>query len=144
MLRSNSVEEFLNDADIVDSDLRDLCLKLEDPSLQQIRDACADFARGDDAEEAEDMSDESDTDDEDGDTFADMVADNDRYAYLHTDEWLAEKLFPDELKPPQGQDQILVTEDSSYSMWQECMEPCQRKGNVSRRLATVFYYSQRL
>ncbi|KAL7920477.1 hypothetical protein ACQKWADRAFT_314862, partial [Trichoderma austrokoningii] len=42
-LRSSSVEDFLNDADIVDSDLRDLCLKLEDPSLQQIRDACADF-----------------------------------------------------------------------------------------------------
>lgn len=99
-LRSNSVEEFLNDADIVDSDLRDLCLKLEDPSLQQIRDACADFARGNDAEEeAEDMSDESDTEDEDGDTFADMMADHDRYAHLHTDDWLPEKLFPDELKP---------------------------------------------
>lgn len=99
-LRSNSVEEFLNDADIVDSDLRDLCLKLEDPSLQQIRDACADFAHGNDAEEeAEDMSDESDTEDEDGDTFADMMADHDRYAHLHTDDWLPEKLFPDELKP---------------------------------------------
>lgn len=99
-LRSNSVEEFLNDADIVDSDLRDLCLKLEDPSLQQIRDACADFARGDDAEEeVDDVSDESDTEDEDDDTFADMMNDNDRYAHLHTDDWLAEKLFPDELKP---------------------------------------------
>lgn len=50
-LRASSVEEFLNDAEMVDADLRDLCLKLEDPSLQQIRDACADFARGDEAEE---------------------------------------------------------------------------------------------
>ncbi|KAK1239980.1 hypothetical protein MKX08_007422 [Trichoderma sp. CBMAI-0020] len=99
-LRFNSVEEFLNDADIVDSDLRDLCLKLEDPSLQQIRDTCADFARGDDAEEeADDISDESDTEDEDGDTFADTMADYDRYKHLHTASWLPEKLFPDELKP---------------------------------------------
>lgn len=76
--------------------LRDLCLKLEDPSLQQIRDACADFARGDDAEEdIDDVSDE----DEDGDTFADMMADNGRYAHLHTDDWLVEKLFPGQLKP---------------------------------------------
>lgn len=99
-LRCNSVEEFLNDADIVDSDLRDLCLKLEDPSLQQIRDACADFARGDDAEEdIDNASDESETEDEDGDTFADLMSDNDRYAHLHTDNWLVEKLFPGELKP---------------------------------------------
>ncbi|KAL6882312.1 hypothetical protein HDV57DRAFT_509473 [Trichoderma longibrachiatum] len=50
-LRAGSVEEFLDDAELVDSDLRDICLKLEDPSLQEIRDACADFARGDDAED---------------------------------------------------------------------------------------------
>lgn len=33
-----------------DSDLRDLCLKVERPDLQALRDACADFARGDDPE----------------------------------------------------------------------------------------------
>ncbi|KAJ4123034.1 hypothetical protein NW768_010026 [Fusarium equiseti] len=46
-LRANSVQEFLNDNTIAESDLRDLCLKVAEPTLQNIRDACADFARGD-------------------------------------------------------------------------------------------------
>lgn len=46
-LRASSVEEFLNDPDITKSDLRDLCLRVEQPSLQDIRDACADLGRGD-------------------------------------------------------------------------------------------------
>ncbi|KAL6355082.1 hypothetical protein LRP88_11559 [Fusarium phalaenopsidis] len=50
-LRANSVEELLNDPQVAESDLRDLCLKVEGPTLQDIRDACADFARGDEAEE---------------------------------------------------------------------------------------------
>ncbi|KAK3303235.1 uncharacterized protein B0T15DRAFT_495800 [Chaetomium strumarium] len=49
-LRANSVDEFLSDPSIADSDLRDLCLKVEQPSLQALRDACADFVRGDEAE----------------------------------------------------------------------------------------------
>ncbi|RYP05154.1 hypothetical protein DL764_004008 [Monosporascus ibericus] len=46
-LRASSVEEFLNDPDITKSDLRGPCLKVEQPSLQDIRDACADLGRGD-------------------------------------------------------------------------------------------------
>ncbi|KAJ4302088.1 hypothetical protein N0V88_002224 [Collariella sp. IMI 366227] len=46
-LRANSVEEFLSDPSIADSDLRDLCLQVEQPTLQALRDACADFTRGD-------------------------------------------------------------------------------------------------
>ncbi|KAL8383671.1 hypothetical protein RB595_010733 [Gaeumannomyces hyphopodioides] len=47
-LRSGSVEEFLADPALVDSsELRDLCLQIEKPTLQALRDACADFARGD-------------------------------------------------------------------------------------------------
>jgi hypothetical protein len=49
-LRAKSVEEFLSDPEIADSDLRDLCLKVEQPNLQALRDACADFARGDNPE----------------------------------------------------------------------------------------------
>lgn len=49
-LRAKSVEEFLADPEVSDSDLRDLCLKVEQPNLQALRDACADFARGDDPE----------------------------------------------------------------------------------------------
>lgn len=46
-LRATSVEEFINDPSISHTDLRDLCLKVEQPKLQELRDACADFARGD-------------------------------------------------------------------------------------------------
>jgi hypothetical protein len=56
-LRASSVEEFLSDPSIADSDLRDLCLKVEQPSLQALRDACADFVRGDETE-SEDGGDE--------------------------------------------------------------------------------------
>lgn len=49
-LRASSIEEFLNDPDITQSDLRDLCLRVEQPSLQDIRDACADHGRGDEQE----------------------------------------------------------------------------------------------
>src|SRR5262249_38724056 len=55
-LRASSVEEFLNDKEISFTDLRDLCRKMEDPGLQEIRDACADLARSEE---------EGDDDDED-------------------------------------------------------------------------------
>ena len=45
-LKASSMEEFLNDPDVSETDLRDLCLKLDDPGLQAIRDACADLSRG--------------------------------------------------------------------------------------------------
>lgn len=45
-LRANSVGEFLADEEVTTADLRDLCLRIEQPGLQQIRDACADLARG--------------------------------------------------------------------------------------------------
>lgn len=49
-LRAKSVEEFIEDPSISHTDLRDLCLKVEQPDLQALRDACADFARGDNPE----------------------------------------------------------------------------------------------
>ncbi|KAK3935401.1 hypothetical protein QBC46DRAFT_422732 [Diplogelasinospora grovesii] len=57
-LRAGSVEEFLNDAELAESDIRDLCLKLDQPDLQALRDACADFARGDELHEPEEEEDE--------------------------------------------------------------------------------------
>lgn len=45
-IRVNSVEEFLNDKETSNTDLRDLCLKMENPGLQEVRDACADLVRG--------------------------------------------------------------------------------------------------
>lgn len=55
-LRANTVDEFLNDEEVTDADLRDLALKLDNPGLQEIRDACADFGRDD--EEEDDVFDE--------------------------------------------------------------------------------------
>ena len=54
-LRASSVEEFLQDKEVGDSDLRDLCLKMENPELQMIRDACADLGRGAKEDEEDDM-----------------------------------------------------------------------------------------
>lgn len=50
-IRANSVEEFLSDKEINDADLRDLCLKMENPGLQEVRDACADLVRGEEADD---------------------------------------------------------------------------------------------
>lgn len=56
-IRANSVEEFLSDNEINDADLRDLCLKMENPGLQEVRDACADLVRGE--EDDDDMKEET-------------------------------------------------------------------------------------
>ena len=55
-LRASNVAEFFDDKEVSDADLRDLCLKMDNPGLQNIRDACADFGRG--PEEIEDQFDE--------------------------------------------------------------------------------------
>lgn len=61
-IRANSVEEFLSDNEVNDADLRDLCLKMENPGLQEVRDACADLLRGE--EEDDDMKEETIEDDQ--------------------------------------------------------------------------------
>ncbi|KAM0425389.1 hypothetical protein ACHAPT_009446 [Fusarium lateritium] len=91
-LRANSVEEFLNDPQVAESDLRDLCLKVEEPTLQDIRDACADFARGDEAEE-DPVEESADEDDEDEEAFEDLFNDDSCYQHLHTEDWLIENLL---------------------------------------------------
>ncbi|SMQ51641.1 unnamed protein product [Zymoseptoria tritici ST99CH_3D7] len=59
-LRAESVEQFFNDPELSSAELRDLCLRLEQPSLQEIRDACADFARDENEEEVIKPDDEQD------------------------------------------------------------------------------------
>ncbi|OTA94692.1 hypothetical protein M434DRAFT_394488 [Hypoxylon sp. CO27-5] len=81
-VRASSVEEFLNDPQIAVSDLRDLCLKVEQPSLQDIRDACADLIRGDEPE----------VEDDDGDvleeeSFEEVILQEHRYGYLQGPGW---------------------------------------------------------
>ena len=55
-LRASSVEDFLQDPEVNESDLRDLCLKMDQPGLQELRDACADLGRND--EDDQDMDDD--------------------------------------------------------------------------------------
>ncbi|RSL70419.1 hypothetical protein CEP53_001891 [Fusarium sp. AF-6] len=78
---------------VAESDLRDLCLEVEEPTLQDIRDACADFARGDSAEEEEDADEAAEEEDEDDETFEELVNGDRRYKNLHTDDWLLEKFL---------------------------------------------------
>ncbi|KAK2616618.1 hypothetical protein QQS21_000441 [Conoideocrella luteorostrata] len=89
-LKANSVSAFLSDAAVTEADLRDLCLKVEEPTLQVIRDACADLARNDEVEE----DDPNISEDDDGDeTFADMLCDDMRFSHLHSEDWLSERFI---------------------------------------------------
>jgi hypothetical protein len=68
-LRANSVEEFLDHAEVTTESLRDLCLKVERPALQDVRDACAHFVRAKSGDDNEDDNtdkgeEEADVDDE--------------------------------------------------------------------------------
>lgn len=73
-MAADSLEDFLESPELKTQDLRDLCLKLEQPSLQDIRDACADFFRTDDDTVAGDPADNADADDEDSDSDGDVPA----------------------------------------------------------------------
>lgn len=52
-VKANSVEEFLNNKEVTDTDLRDLAIKMDNPGLQEIRDACADLGRGEEEDDDE-------------------------------------------------------------------------------------------
>ncbi|KAI9649174.1 hypothetical protein NHQ30_001742 [Ciborinia camelliae] len=62
-LRAESVEAFLGDEEVTGTALRDVCLKMEKPSLQEIRDACADFFRSEEEETEEQDYPETQNDD---------------------------------------------------------------------------------
>ncbi|KAI1773620.1 hypothetical protein F4818DRAFT_449017 [Hypoxylon cercidicola] len=94
-VKSSSVEEFLNDPEIAVSDLRDLCLRVEQPSLQDIRDACADRTRGD---ESEGEDDEGDILEEE--RYEDVYLHMYRYMHIQGPYWLLMKIL--------GQQQIMV------------------------------------
>ncbi|KAI1620384.1 hypothetical protein EDD37DRAFT_177569 [Exophiala viscosa] len=73
-MEANSLQEFFESPELKAQDLRDLCLKLEQPSLQDIRDACADYFRTDEGPDAEDPASESEADEEDSEADNDVVA----------------------------------------------------------------------
>ncbi|KAF2963908.1 hypothetical protein GQX73_g9656 [Xylaria multiplex] len=86
-LRATSVDEFLNDAKITEADLRDICLKVEQPSLQDIRDACADLLREDEPETEVILS----TEQEDP-SFEDIILQDRRYGRLQDPMWYYENM----------------------------------------------------
>jgi hypothetical protein len=72
-LKVNSVEEFLESPEVTSANMRDLCLKLERPALQDVRDACADFARAKTGENGEDVE----SDEEDDETEREHIDEDD-------------------------------------------------------------------
>ncbi|KAI1147920.1 hypothetical protein F4825DRAFT_455000 [Nemania diffusa] len=89
-LRAASVDEFLNDTTITEADLRDLCLKVEQPSLQDIRDACADLLREGESETEK----ENGGDDEHEDlSFEDIILHDRRYGHLQDPTWFYENIM---------------------------------------------------
>jgi hypothetical protein len=66
-LRADSVETFLSDPEVTESALRDLCLKMERPGLQEIRDACADLFRSENEEADNELPNDEDINEETGD-----------------------------------------------------------------------------
>lgn len=52
-VKASNVEEFLNSKEVTDTDLRDLAIRMDDPGLQEIRDACADLGRGEEEDDNE-------------------------------------------------------------------------------------------
>ncbi|KAI0860232.1 hypothetical protein F4860DRAFT_479717 [Xylaria cubensis] len=86
-LQASSVDEFLNNTEITEADLRDICLKVEQPSLQDIRDACADLLREDEPET------ETSEDDEHEDlSFEDIILQDRRFGRLQGPEWYFENM----------------------------------------------------
>ncbi|KLP12023.1 uncharacterized protein FFB20_09282 [Fusarium fujikuroi] len=90
-LRATTVQEFLDDASVTEAELRGLCLKVSEPTLQDIRDACADFARGDKADDTLPVVD--DDDDDDDETMEQLLQGDKRYHHLHTDDWFKERVI---------------------------------------------------
>ncbi|KAK9414658.1 hypothetical protein SUNI508_10941 [Seiridium unicorne] len=84
-LKANSVEDFLRESDVPEYDLRDLCLRVELPSLQDIRDACADLSRGDDVDENEDIANEED------ESLAEILWHERRFGHLQGKDYYKQK-----------------------------------------------------
>lgn len=61
-IKANGVDEFLNNKEVTDTDLRDLAIKMDNSGLQEIRDACADLGRGEEEEDDEGVGAEEDPD----------------------------------------------------------------------------------
>ncbi|KAI1444975.1 hypothetical protein F5Y02DRAFT_408701 [Annulohypoxylon stygium] len=116
-IRASSVEEFLNDPDIAGSDLRDICLKVERPSLQDIRDACADLMRGDESEteiEEEDIPEEE--------SFEDVILQEHRYGHLQDREWFRTNMLAQRRKLLNSEKGKMKIQVCGKSIWNYASE----------------------
>ncbi|KAF5978634.1 major facilitator superfamily transporter [Fusarium coicis] len=128
-LRATTVQEFLEDTSVTEADLRDLCLKVAEPALQDIRDACADLARGDNADDDLPVEDDDDDDDDD-ETMEQLLQGDKRYHHLHTGDWFKERVikeferrrfFRKKTKKPKRQKKTKVT-ICGKSIWNHASE----------------------
>lgn len=87
--KASSLSDFFNDPEVKTQDLRDLSLKIEEPQLQDIRDACADFYRLDD-EESDDGGEESSVESED-ESEEEPVKQDPRIKHPLPEIWLSKK-----------------------------------------------------
>ena len=141
-IRANSVEEFLSDKEINDADLRDLCLKMENPGLQEVRDACADLVRGE--ERDEDMREETVKEDQENNEQTDR-------GRFNAPAWRRSKAMPkvwlskrDELqqKRRQRQQKIIGSEGTFFDFGMIDDETEQRGKKVQVRVCgrTIYNY----
>jgi hypothetical protein len=71
------VKEFLADPEVSGAALRDLCLKMDNPSLQDIRDACADLFRTEDEDDDNETETMGVSDDLSGEKTTEVVEEED-------------------------------------------------------------------
>ncbi|KAL1603395.1 hypothetical protein SLS59_004492 [Nothophoma quercina] len=74
-LKAESIEDFIDNEEVTREHLRNLCLKLERPQLQDVRDACADFIR--DRDGVEDL--EEPTEMKEAEEYSDAYKTPDKY-----------------------------------------------------------------
>lgn len=125
-LRANSVEEFLADLSISDSDLRDLCIEVEMPTLQSLRDACPDFLRGD---QPDDDGDEAVDERDRFSSAAEYIRHHFRYGDLK-DSFLLEPLSSISRRVLRSSDEILEDIADDEECNDKKMEVCVCERNI--------------
>lgn len=107
-LRANTVNEFLADEEVSTSALRDICLKMERPGLQEIRDACADLFRSDEEEDEDEIIKARATGEEDeyGDLMKKKIWQAKKRAGALPEKWVSERQKAKQalgsMLPPEG------------------------------------------
>ncbi|KAI8960401.1 hypothetical protein F5Y11DRAFT_349536 [Daldinia sp. FL1419] len=129
-MRASSVEEFLSDPEIAESDLRDLCLKVEQPSLQDIRDACADLIRGDEPEDEENNEEILEEK-----SFEDVILQERRYGHLQDPDWFLNNMVAHRKK--------MVGNKNEFPEYEKSLKKARQQGKMKVRICgkNIWNYS---